>query len=157
MKLNWVRLLACVVGTNIVGNIGSLATFSQITTWYATLEKPWFNPPNWLFGPAWTLLFTLMGISLYLILSHAGKREMKTAVLVFSIQMVLNVLWSFIFFGWHQLGIAFAEIVILWVAILVTIINFSRISKVAAWILVPYLGWVTFASLLNFAVWQLSR
>lgn len=153
MKINLGRLIGCVVCTELIGNIGSLATFSQITTWYAALNKPGFNPPNGIFGPVWTLLYALMGVALSLVLA---EKDNKKAVILFAIQLALNVLWSFVFFGWHQPGWAFVEIVILWIAILATIIEFHKISKAAAWLMVPYLAWVTFASVLTFAVWQLN-
>lgn len=141
----------------MVGNIGSLATFSQITTWYAQLAKPAFSPPNWVFGPAWTLLFALMGVALYLIwIKQLDQKAKRLAISVFSLQMALNVLWSFIFFGFHQPGLAFFEIIVLWLAIAGTIKIFYQHSKLAGWLLVPYLAWVTFASILNFAVWQLN-
>lgn len=154
MKVQWGKLLGCIAAIQLIGNIGSLATFSQITTWYAALNKPSFNPPNGIFGPVWTILFALMGIALYLILSEKNN---KKALTLFTIQLVLNVLWSFVFFGWHQPGWALFEIVILWIAILATIIEFHRISKPAAWLMVPYLAWVTFAAFLTFSVWQLNR
>ncbi len=153
MKINWGRLLGCIVGIELIGNIGSLATLSQITTWYAALNKPWFNPPSGIFGPVWTILFALMGIALYLVWQQKNN---KRALTLFGVQLALNALWSFIFFGWHQPGWAFIEIVIMWIAILATIIEFHKISKTAAWLMVPYLAWVTFASVLTFAVWQLN-
>lgn len=156
-KINWWALLGFIVGVELVGNIGSLATFSQITTWYAALNKPWFNPPTWLFGPAWTILFALMGIALYMVwVCGTKKAVVRDALYIFALQMALNVLWSFIFFGWHQPGWAFLEIIIMWLAILWAIIAFGRICKSAGWVLVPYLAWVTFASTLNYAVWQLN-
>jgi tryptophan-rich sensory protein len=149
--------LGFIVLIELIGNIGSLATFSQITIWYSTLAKPSFNPPSWIFGPVWTILFALMGVALYLIWSKGmQKKEIRSAVAVFSLQLALNVLWSFIFFGFHQPGLAFIEIVLMWVAIVATIRIFYRISKPAGWLLVPYLTWVTFATVLNFAVWQLN-
>jgi benzodiazapine receptor len=157
MKLHYGRLLSCILGVELIGNIGSLATFSQITTWYAALEKPAFNPPNGIFGPVWTILFGLMGISLYLVWSSgANKKQISQVLIMFGIQLALNVLWSFVFFGWHQPGWAFLEIIILWLAILATLFLFYKISKTAAWLLVPYLAWVTFASVLTFAVWRLN-
>ena len=158
MKHNVGLLLGCILGIELIGNIGSLATFQQITTWYLGLAKPAFNPPNWIFGPVWTILFALMGISLYLVWSSgANKKQLKPAITIFAIQLVLNVLWSFVFFGWHQPGWAFLEIVILWVAIVLTMSQFAKISKPAAWLLAPYLAWVSFATVLTAAVWQLNR
>jgi tryptophan-rich sensory protein len=156
MKLNWPRLLGCIIGIEIIGNIGSLATFSQIITWYAGLVKPSFNPPSWVFGPVWTILFILIGISLYIAWSKATQKQTKKILTIFSVQMILNVLWSFVFFGWHQPGLAFIEIILLWFAIVLTIIEFNKISKLAAGLLVPYLLWVSFATILTFAVWQLN-
>ncbi len=157
MKILWLRLVGCILGVELIGNLGSLATFSQITTWYTALNKPSFNPPNGIFGPVWTLLFALMGLAFYLVWSSKYRtKEIRNAVSIFIVQLLLNVLWSFVFFGWHQPGWAFAEIVALWFAIVLTLGAFYKISKLAAWLLVPYLVWVTFASVLTFAVWQLN-
>lgn len=146
-----------IVGVEAIGNIGSLATFSQITTWYAALAKPAFNPPSWVFGPVWTILFAMMGVALYLVWRSGTKKAgVKTALSVFGLQLALNVLWSFVFFGSHQPYWAFIEIILLWLAILATIKLFYPISRLAAWLLVPYLVWVTFASFLNYAIWQLN-
>lgn len=156
---SWGTLIGFVLGAEIIGNIGSLATFSQITTWYATLNKPAFQPPNWLFGPVWTILFALMGISLYLIWSQRSAKtaaQVDSAVKIFAVQFALNVLWSFLFFGYHETYLAFLEILLLWMAIVVTIMQFRRILPTAAWLLLPYLAWVTFASILNFAVSRLN-
>ena len=156
---NWGTLIGFVLGAEIIGNIGSLATFSQITTWYATLTKPAFQPPNWLFGPVWTILFALMGMSLYLVWSQRTERtavQVDSAVKIFAVQFALNVLWSFLFFGFHETYLAFLEIIILWVAIVATIVQFRRILPTASWLLLPYLAWVTFASILNFAVSNLN-
>lgn len=158
-KIHWGALLGFVLGSEIIGNIGSLATFSQITTWYATLNKPSFQPPNWLFGPVWTILFALMGISLYLIWSQRSAKttaQVDAAVKIFALQFALNVLWSFLFFGFHEPYLAFIEICILWLAIVATIIQFKGISRTAAWLLLPYLAWVSFASVLNYAVSRLN-
>jgi len=136
-----------------VGIIGSLFTSPAISTWYATLEKPSFNPPNWIFAPVWTLLFLLMGISLFLVWSKGLEdKKIKTAVFIFAVQLVLNILWSTLFFGLQSPLYAFIEISILWLAILMTIISFSKISKPAAYLLLPYIFWVSFASVLNFSI-----
>jgi len=137
------------------GAIGGIFTTSAIPTWYTTLNKPGFNPPNWLFGPAWTILYILMGIALYLVWIQ-DKKNKKIAYIFFFTQLVMNALWSFIFFGAHDLGWAFVEIVVLWLAILGTTIAFYRILKPAAYLLIPYILWVTFASILNFAIWRLN-
>lgn len=137
------------------GAIGSIFTFSAIPTWYATLAKPSFNPPNWLFGPAWTILYILMGIAFYLVWTSPRENK-KIAYMAFFAQLILNALWSIIFFGAHNLGLAFGEIVLLWLAILWTILEFRKISKPAAYLLIPYILWVTFAGILNFSVWRLN-
>jgi translocator protein len=143
------------------GIIGAYFTTDSVETWYQTIEKPWFMPPNWLFGPAWTALYMLMGVSLYLVWRKTtidtSKRGARSAAFAaFGIQLGLNLLWSFLFFGLRSPQIAFAEIVVLLASIIVTIIIFSKISKLAAGLMLPYVGWVTFASVLNLGVWLLN-
>jgi benzodiazapine receptor len=157
MKINWVRLLAAILICEGAGLIGSLFTFREITTWYATLNQPSFNPPNWLFGPVWTTLYLLMGASLYLVWQKGlGSSKAKQAVIVFGIQLVLNSLWSVIFFGLHNIPAALVEIVILWAFILATIAAFYRIDRRAGWLLVPYLAWTSFAAFLTYSYWILN-
>lgn len=139
-----------VVGCEAVGLLATPVTITAIPTWYASLNKPFFSPPNFVFGPVWTILYLLMGVALYLV--WMKNKKVKTAVVVFSGQLVLNFLWSIIFFGLHLPILAFLEIIFLWVAIAVTIIIFAKISKVAAYLLVPYLLWVSFAAILNIAI-----
>jgi benzodiazapine receptor len=140
------------------GFIGSIFTNRQIPTWYAALKKPSFSPPNWLFGPVWTALFILMGISLFLVwrkgLSYDG---VKIAIIIFGIQLILNILWSILFFGFKSPLAGFIEIIILWILILITILVFYPIAKPAALLLLPYILWVSFASILNFSLWRLNR
>ncbi len=150
------RLIISIVLTVGLGSLGGIFTISEIPVWYAGLQKPSFNPPNWLFGPVWTLLYLLMGISLYLIWSKPASSIRNTALRFFVIQFILNFCWSIIFFNQHQLGWALVEIIVMWVAILVTIVWFGKLSAVAAWLLVPYILWVSFASLLNGAIWKLN-
>ncbi len=139
------------------GMIGSIFTSSSIDTWYATLEKPTFNPPSWLFAPVWTALYFLMGISLFLILRQdLIKGKIKLAISIFGLQLILNALWSFLFFGLQNPFLAFMEIIILWIAILITILTFYKIKKVASILLVPYILWVTFATILNYYIWRLN-
>ena len=139
------------------GIVGSLFTAPAIKTWYVTLNKPSFNPPNWLFAPVWTILFLLMGISFFLILEKGtDKKARGDAFFVFIFQFILNVEWSILFFGLNFLFAAFIEIIILWVAILATIIKFYKVYKPAAYLLIPYFLWVTFASVLNFFIWRLN-
>jgi len=141
-----VAILTC----EAVGILGSIATVSSVNSWYTTLNKPFFNPPPWLFGPVWTLLYFLMGIALY------WMWERKKISSWFWIQLFLNFTWSFAFFGFKMPGLAFLNIILLWIAIIRTIKNFYLEYKPAGLILLPYLFWVTFASLLNFAVWILN-
>lgn len=157
MKINnFFKLLISIVICESAGIIGSVFTVSSIPTWYAGLAKPQLNPPNWIFGPVWTTLFVLMGIAAFLVWSKGlGRRDVKIALGIFSCQLVLNTFWSIIFFGMRNPGAAFIEIIFLWLAIIATIITFSKISKVAAWLLVPYILWVSFAVYLNYSIWQL--
>jgi translocator protein len=149
------KLLVSILLPLALGSIAGFATTQNIPTWYAFLNKPFFTPPNYLFGPVWTSLFIMMGIASYLIwkTNHENK---KRALLIYSIQLALNFSWSFVFFQFHALGTAFIVIIAMWLAILTTIIFFSKINKIAAWLLVPYILWVSYASALNFAVWQMN-
>jgi len=150
-----VRFLVSIVACYIAAGLGSVFTTSQIATWYLSLHKPPFNPPNWIFGPVWTLLYTLMGISLYLVWTTTAQRTKKlkkTAIQYFILQLLFNSLWSIVFFGMHAPLAAFVVIVGLWFSILVTITKFWTINKLAGQLLIPYILWVTFASVLNFAV-----
>jgi len=136
-----------------VGFAGSLTTTPSIETWYATLQKPFFNPPNWIFGPVWTLLYILMGIAAFLVWRKGTKNKIvKLAFKLFLLQLTLNFLWSLIFFGFHLPRAAFGEIMLLCIAIFLTIKVFSRISKYSGWLMIPYLLWVSFATILNLAI-----
>ena len=154
MKLSsFYKLLLFIAICQIAGLVGAIFTFSAIPTWYAALNKPWFNPPNFLFGPVWTILYTLMGISAYLIYQKKVKKNEVTKELnVFWFQLALNSLWSIVFFGLKNPPLAFVEILILWGAILITILRFYKISKTSAYLMIPYLLWVSFASILNLSV-----
>nr|WP_284738471.1 TspO/MBR family protein [Methanoculleus sp. CWC-02] len=137
--------------------IGSIFTTPAIPTWYAALAKPELNPPAWVFGPVWTVLYILMGIALYLVWSRGwGQKNVRVAMAIFGIQLVLNVLWSYLFFGLQAPYFAFLEIVLLWIAILMTIAAFYRVSVSAAVLLVPYLLWVSFAAYLNYGIYVLN-
>jgi tryptophan-rich sensory protein len=141
-----------------VGGAGTLFTVPSIPTWYAGLIKPAFTPPGWLFGPAWTILYALMGIAAYIIWAKGfKKKEVKIALALFLVQLGLNAIWTPIFFGLHWLLIAFIEIIVLWLMLLWTIIKFYRLSVPAGWLLIPYLLWVSFASILNLSVWLLNK
>lgn len=121
--------------------------------WYAALQKPTWNPPAWLFGPAWTLLYTLMAVAAWLVWKRVGHGKPLT---LYFVQLVLNAAWTPIFFGAHQPGWALIVIVVLWIAILTTLLSFRRVNTAAGWLLVPYLAWVSFASCLNFALWRMN-
>ena len=150
-------LLASIIICQMAGIIGSIFTTPAIPTWYANINKPTFRPPNWVFAPVWTTLFLLMGIALFLIWEKGLKRkDVKIAFSVFIFHLLLNTLWSILFFGLKSPFAAFIEIIFLWIFILISIILFFRISKIAAYLLIPYILWVSFASVLNFAIWQLN-
>lgn len=125
--------------------------------WYATLAKPPWNPPNWLFGPVWTVLYAMMGVAAWLVWRRYGFAGAALPLAAFLIQLALNAAWTWLFFGLRQPGIAFVEIVVLWLAILVTLVSFWRLERTAGVLLVPYLAWVSFAALLNYTLWQLNR
>jgi len=151
---NILKLIAAVLSCQAAGFLGSLATTPSIGGWYKSLVKPSFNPPNWVFGPVWTTLYLLMGIALFLVWRLGFKAEgVQAALIVFLIQLALNTLWSILFFGLHQPLPAFIEIIVLWAFILWTMIKFFGLSRPAGWLLVPYLLWVSFASVLNFFLW----
>ncbi len=148
-----VLLIICLAA----GAIGSLFTIQSIPTWYASAAKPVFTPPNWLFGPAWTLLYILMAIAAFLVWKKGfDKPAVRFALLIFGAQLALNTIWTPLFFGLHQLLLAFIEIVVLWLFILWTMVKFFPISSAAGWLLVPYILWVSFASVLNFAFWIMN-
>lgn len=146
------KLFGSIVLCLAAGFAGSFFTTSSITGWYATLNKPFFNPPNFVFAPVWTILYILMGISLYLVWSSEKSKQTGVAITFFMTQLILNVSWSIVFFGLHFPAGAFATIIALFLAILFTILKFSKISKNAAYLLYPYIAWVLFASFLNLAI-----
>lgn len=153
-RSNLVRFVSSVVVCEAAGIVGSVFTISAIPGWYAALQKPWFTPPNWLFAPVWLALYFLMGATLYLLW---GKRPQSGAALAaFGVQLVLNVAWSAVFFGAHELLYGFVIIAALWLAILVTVALSYRVSRTAAALLIPYILWVTVASALNYYVWVLN-
>lgn len=147
------KLVFCIIICQLAGVIGSFFTISAIPAWYATLNKPWFTPPNWLFGPVWISLYTLMGIALYLVWQKGLSRM---AVGIFGVQLGLNALWSFLFFGLQSPLLGLLEILVLWVVIALNIWAFWRIDKRAGYLLVPYIVWVTIAATLNYYVFVLN-
>lgn len=157
------RLILSIAKTQGAGIIGALFTASAIPAWYATLEKSPLNPPNWVFGPAWTTLYFLMGIAVFLVWSSYAqtpdgeeKKKRRNALIIFDTQLALNVLWSILFFGFQSPFFALLEIIVLWSMIVWTIAAFLPISRIAAYLLVPYIAWVSFAAYLNYAIWMLN-
>ena len=155
---NKIKLTISLIAPQAAGLIGSIFTASSVTGWYSTVTRPELAPPNWIFGPVWTTLFVLMGIALFLVWKKedSQKKKVKLALRLFVAQLVLNTLWSVIFFGLQSPGWAFVEIIFLWISITLTITVFTPISRLAAWLLVPYLAWVSFAAYLNYSIWLLN-
>jgi translocator protein len=141
----------------VLGSSGGLLTINEIAGWYATLQKPSFNPPNWLFGPVWTALYIMMGVSFYLVWRNPPSAGRKKALSAFLVQFALNCAWTPVFFSLHMTGAALVVIVLMWLAILRTIFLFAPFSKTASWLLVPYISWVSFATILNAAIWWLNK
>lgn len=178
----WVVLILCVVICESVGIAGTFFTTPTLDNWYLTIQKPSWNPPGWLFGPVWTCLYLMMGVSVWLIWSqytvalqnntiapagndmtatpathlHGKTTSFTLCFVCFAIQLVLNGIWTPLFFGLKNPGLAFADICALWLAIVATIVVFYRVNKLASWLLIPYWCWVSFASVLNFTLWQLN-
>jgi tryptophan-rich sensory protein len=141
-----------------VGYLSGIVTRESITTWYPTLVKPFFNPPNWIFAPVWTLLYIMMGIAAGLVwTSEFEQKTVKKALGFFAIQLGLNALWSYLFFGLHNPLLALIEIVLLWLMIFETYNQFKKIDKVAGFLMLPYLAWVSFATILNASIWWLNK
>ena len=151
------KFLISIIICELAGVIGSIFTTPAIPRWYATLIKPPFTLPNWVFAPVWTSLYLLMGISAYLIWRKGlHNRQVNSGLRIFILQLVLNTLWSFLFFGLKSPFLGFLEIVLLWAAIILAILSFFRVSKLAGILLLPYILWVSFAAILNFSLWRLN-
>jgi tryptophan-rich sensory protein len=152
-----VKLVISLVACQCAGLVGSIFTSPAIPIWYATLEKPPFSPPNWLFAPAWGTLYLLMGVAAFLVWRQGFSKEgVKSALTIFLVQLVINALWSVVFFGLKSPIAGVVVIVVLWVAILFTILKFFRLSVAAGSLLIPYILWVSFATALNIAIWMLN-
>ncbi len=152
------KLLVSLIVCQLAGVIGSIFTASSVETWYFAISKPSFTPPDWLFAPVWIFLFLLMGLSLFLVWSHpsAVPKHRRRALIIFGAQLALNAFWSIAFFGLKSPLFGFIVIVILWIMISMTIIRFLKISSLAGWLLIPYILWVSFAGVLNFAIFLLN-
>jgi tryptophan-rich sensory protein len=155
-RFSILALLGFLCATFAVAGISSRFTIQAIPGWYAALAKPSFNPPNRVFGPVWTLLYTLMAIAAWLVWRLPASTARSRALAAFWVQLALNFAWSFLFFGEHRIAMAFAEIVLLWLAIFATTLLFFRLHRAAGWMFAPYLAWVSFASLLNFSLWRMN-
>ena len=154
---NITKLIISIVICQLAGVIGSFFTMDAIPVWYDTLAKPSFNPPSSVFGPVWVFLYLLMGISLFLVWKEDLKnKHVKTAFMIFMIQLVFNAAWSIVFFGMRSTAGGLVVIIILWILILITTLKFMKISKTAGMLLVPYLLWVTFAAILNYSIFTLN-
>ena len=147
------KFLISTIGCELVGIAATPFTIAAIPTWYQTLQKPSFSPPNWIFGPAWTILYFLMGVAAYLVwIKGLEKKAVKNVLSFFIAQLVFNFLWSILFFGLHSKVLGLIDILILWTLILITIIKFYKISKLASYLLIPYILWVSFATILNLSI-----
>jgi len=156
----YIRILVLVVTCLAVGYFSSLVTRPAVESWFPTIQKPSFNPPNWLFAPVWTTLYIMMGIAGGLVwheIDSSRKEEVKKAMKFFAIQLALNALWSYLFFGLKNPLLALVEIVLLWLMIYETYIKFVRINKFSGYLFVPYLLWVSFATVLNASIWWLNQ
>lgn len=154
---NFIKLLVSIIICQMAGIIGTIFTSDSLTGWYAGLTKPDFNPPNWIFGPVWILLYFMMGISLFLVWREDLKNAVvKKAFYVFMIQLIFNASWSIVFFGFQSVTGALIIIIILWLLIIYTILNFLKVSRTSGILLIPYLLWVSFAAILNFFIFKLN-
>lgn len=153
-----IQALGAIMLCQLAGVVGSVFTTPAVKDWLPTLAKPSFFPPNWLFAPVWLTLYTMMGLALFLVWrqQQEGKPAVG-AISLFLVHLGLNAAWSIVFFGLKDIASALAVIIVLWLMIVVLIAWFYRLSKPAAWLLIPYLAWVSFASALNYAIWQLNR
>ncbi|MCU0345237.1 MAG: tryptophan-rich sensory protein [Ignavibacterium sp.] len=150
MKISHIiKLIISILLPLSVGAIAGMFTSQAVPIWYASLNRPSFSPPNWVFGPVWTSLYILLGISFFLIWKENPSRERNLAIKVFSIQMILNLAWSFLFFYFNLIGVALIEIILLWISIAAMIYLFYKIKPLAAYLNIPYLLWVSFATILN--------
>jgi tryptophan-rich sensory protein len=145
--IGWLAITFCAALTGAFVDTGG---------WYQQLAKPAWNPPSWIFGPVWTVLYIMMAVAAWLVWQRGGWKQQKKALTVYLMQLALNALWTPLFFGLQRPGLAFAEILILLVAIIITVIVFWRVRRPAAWLLVPYAAWATFATVLNFTIWRMN-
>lgn len=153
---DWLALVGFFALCFAAAAVGVWLTGDAIESWYAGLAKPGFNPPNWVFGPAWTVLYSMMAVAAWLVWRERGRRDVTVTLGLFALQLALNAAWSGIFFGMRNPSAALIEIAVLWLAIAATLVAFYKVRPVAGYLLAPYLAWVTFASALNFEIWRLN-
>ncbi|ACB74971.1 TspO/MBR family protein [Opitutus terrae] len=153
----WLPLGLFLLLAAFAGTIGAIATATSVHTWYPTLQKPAWTPPNWLFGPAWTLLYILMSIAAWRVWRVGGEADARHTSRLFAAQLALNALWSVLFFGLHRPGLALVEVIVLWLVLIRIYVRFRAADRIAGWLWLPYLLWVSYATLLNAAVWELNR
>jgi translocator protein len=151
-----IQLIASILLCLSIGALSGIATASGVKTWYIDIIKPVFNPPNYIFAPVWTVLYFLMGVSFYLILQVPKSVEKSKAIRLFFLQLTLNFAWSFLFFKFHLIGIAFIEIILIWLAVLAMILQFYKLNEWATKLQIPYLLWLSFATILNASIWWLN-
>jgi benzodiazapine receptor len=151
-----VKLVLSLLLTLAIGGIAGWITNPEIGGWYQTIQKPSWQPPNWVFGPVWTVLYILMGIAFWLVWREPSSERRNAAIVFFMIQLLFNFLWSIIFFNFHSIGWALIDIAALWIFIIITIFSFRRVNKTAAWLMVPYICWVSFAMILNYSIFRLN-
>jgi len=154
--MNSIPYIISILIAQCAGGIGAFFTTNSVGTLYTTLSKPLWNPPSWLFGPVWILLYTLMGIAAALVYQHKGSKQTTRALSLYTVQLALNALWSILFFGMKNPGGSFVEIIILLGFIIVTTILFWRVNTWAGILMLPYIAWVSFATYLNYTIWQLN-
>jgi tryptophan-rich sensory protein len=157
-KINLPKLISSLAICFSAAAIGTYFTMPSIGMWYVAINKPWFNPPNWVFAPVWTILYIMMAISLYIVWNKKTKfnKQKEKGLMFFGIQLFLNALWPMLFFGIYNLGLAYCEIIFLWLSVFLTIRYFTKISNIAANLLYPYILWVSFAASLNLAIYVLN-
>ncbi len=157
MFRDWIGLGASIAACFLAAGIGSAFTAASVKSWYPTLQKPPGTPPSWVFGPVWTTLYLLMAAAAWLVWKQRSAADVTWALALFFTQLGLNATWSVVFFGLRRPGVALLEILVLLAAIIATTANFAAISRPAFWLMVPYVGWVSYATFLNFGIWQLNR
>lgn len=153
-KNQWLVLAGLILLCLITGTIGGMASAGAIEDWYRTIAKPSWTPPDWVFGPVWTVLYIMMAVAAWLVWKTGDR--VAPALILFGVQLALNLLWSLLFFGARSPGLALIEVVFLWTSVLLTMLAFFGRQSTAGWLFVPYLAWVSFAAVLNFAIWRLN-